>query len=706
MIPLCVVVSPFQNFEKLGFFVANKDWVTCFKPKGFGMYKGHSILGKKKRHTTIVQSTTAIITPYLKVAEQAVGTNEPWQVPVEHANSPEIPLEGDGLLELVLVFKQSQVVGGKKRFKHLYKIECQNFADFLYENMLNWITSRHSSSDLNASNILVKVAKLHQEFTCVVNGQKFSLSLEEPPMGSTGPRYLRWVLYQIMLEYYRFYTPQNKIPENQYKTSKGLNMEALSSIQGFDTDLAMTGLLANSPYSNLAVTRVRQKAATTTLNRETVITGRTRIIPTRQKSAPLMINQSSPGNLFDSMVALPAGFTILEGSGLNLNATQDPTLNPSASMPLRTADVIIKELEQLITRQEAFIFSAEQKVNFYKNQLKTALTAVKTFKAKLDPTSSSYSLSEEERQVYFDQVAETESKILEYNKQILEFERQIQEFNTNLATYQNQKFSLEKNPENAKLETSLNKFYLNEDETSSVIKAENPVLHQVVIEDRRTIFQLNYREKEETMEQTSPYLNFSFFEDSVKYNQLAVCPRYLTALINSSLLNPISEVLSKDLKFNQVFITTTMAKKWDNTGSCEKQDLQVLFQKSYDCSLELSGSNSSSVVNNGYQLVFSAKFEGETNDQRTQRLIGNTVFKNISEVQLNSEKIKAIRYALKSEIILSHEPLVKLVPVFERGTKFRKASDVVFRGFSPNARGDKGVSKPLNNLVGSSDEEP
>lgn len=182
-------------------------------------------------------------------------------------------------------------------------------------------------------------------------------------------------------------------------------------------------------------------------------------------------------------------------------------------------------------------------------------------------------------------------------------------------------------------------------------------------------------------------VHYQIYNDNTSYERYYVNPQYLGAVLHHQSLALIEEIQSRSVLYTDISFQPTRGKTWDDTGSAPYAPYTVIQDGEGKClfkSLHV-GKNASSKVNKNAQLMFSAVFDNEPSDSATNRFIPLSVCDNLDDLIDNRDKLLKLEQLFRKDIVLCHKPLLKLVPVFKRGSNFKQAKAVVFRGLVPNS---------------------
>jgi hypothetical protein len=225
---------------------------------------------------------------------------------------------------------------------------------------------------------------------------------------------------------------------------------------------------------------------------------------------------------------------------------------------------------------------------------------------------------------------------------------------------------------------------------NTVIRNRKPEEHVLSMEYRKTIYTVKTGSSNELKKLTENPFIFEYFENERRYERAYVSLDYLGASLHYALLSNIRKTHSNSIVYNSIRFNVYVGKNWSqgNGSITKKNPLQAIDTKEARFVPMVTGTNSSEVINQNTNLIFTAQFAPSTqNIYFTNRFITCSAFSHQSELTTRDAKElwDKLEKGFSEDIILSYYPLVRLIPAYTRGSIIQTSNEIYFRGAVSNS---------------------
>lgn len=228
--------------------------------------------------------------------------------------------------------------------------------------------------------------------------------------------------------------------------------------------------------------------------------------------------------------------------------------------------------------------------------------------------------------------------------------------------------------------------FLGKNRAGSIVKER--MGHVLIINSRSTEFSLFPNLPSLNSNSLAP-LQFQYFEDGINFERCYVQPDFLGAALYKELYQYVQMLHSSSIVYTSLKFTSYEQKIWSSTGlKTRKSPLKEFESVEVPFLPNTIGRHSSDYVNYKANLLFTAQFLQDTeNFFKTNRVLTCSAFETQASVaDANySSVFDSIEKALINPVCLSTEPVVQLIPAFERGNTIEVGDSVFFRGLASNA---------------------
>lgn len=227
----------------------------------------------------------------------------------------------------------------------------------------------------------------------------------------------------------------------------------------------------------------------------------------------------------------------------------------------------------------------------------------------------------------------------------------------------------------------------------SRINLNSPIIvpeHILSIESRKTIYTIKSGSSTEPQKLTESPFIFEYFENERRYERAYVSLDYLGASLHYALLENVRKTHSNNIIYDSLKFNVYAAKAWNqgNGSITKKNPLQCIATKEASFIPMITGTNSSEIINQNTNLVFTAQFADSTqNIYFTNRFISCSAYSNQTELTTREarELWMELEKSFSEDIILSYFPLVRLIPAYTRGSIIQTSNEIYFRGAVSNS---------------------
>lgn len=214
--------------------------------------------------------------------------------------------------------------------------------------------------------------------------------------------------------------------------------------------------------------------------------------------------------------------------------------------------------------------------------------------------------------------------------------------------------------------------------------------HILSIESRKTIYTTKAGNSVSDKKLTENPFIYEYFENQRRYERAYVSLDYVSASLHYALIEDIRKTHSNQIVYSSIKFNAYASKLWDqgNGSITKKNPLQSLGAKEAFFNPMITGTNSSDVINQNTNLIFTSQFaESTANIYKTNRYITCTAFSNQGEFisRDNQQLWRDLEKGFSADIILSYYPLVRLIPAFTRGSVVQTSNQIFFKGAVSNS---------------------